>query len=521
MASSNSVNGEWMGQNRPLLTGVLRDLWNWNGITGTDFVRGLRDGGAALEAGKDLEEPFAQIRATHLRTQFDAGECSWESVERSGVRILATQLRSYAKRLQVDPGSDVMACDAHRALAREAAARSMVLLKNEPVDGQPILPLASDIRSIAVIGRLAVEANIGDNGSSKVRAPDSLRAQTICEETTITASATKPPPTRDPPAPGYASKPWSRPVGVPIHSVRQLEQTGEFLDPLAALLEGRAGGIRPHQTPKDGVLVCVSSDRCRRLVPRRAGTETARRTISSRHPRRTRVLADLTGQHIDGQITKLSNDVVVTKQTVDVVVVPRCRRFSNIVALSSSVMQQDQLVHQGPHRFKHQQAHRCGLVEIDRQSRRLNVLDYQRLNRQPSLRQRTASRTDLDQHPRPQNATRTRSRVFDDGGPFLTFGRCAPIDPGFDAGRDSNARHEHLQGRITSTLATSRQHCDQIDILGEPLDQPMRLRQTRAALEHDRTTRCRRRRRDTAQNLSDPKVLLDVIGRNARSSRDT
>jgi beta-glucosidase len=171
MASYNSVNGEWAGQNRDLLTGVLRDLWEWDGITATDFVWGMRDGGAALEAGMDLEEPAAQQRATHLRDQLDAGEATWASVERSGVRILATQLRSYARRTAADPGPEVMACDAHRALARDAAARAMVLLKNDDVDGAPVLPLDQDLRSIAVIGRLAVAANLGDHGSSAVRPP--------------------------------------------------------------------------------------------------------------------------------------------------------------------------------------------------------------------------------------------------------------------------------------------------------------------------------------------------------------
>ena len=35
----------------------------------------------------------------------------------------------------------MVASAAHRALAREVAARSMVLLRNEPVDGGPLLPL--------------------------------------------------------------------------------------------------------------------------------------------------------------------------------------------------------------------------------------------------------------------------------------------------------------------------------------------------------------------------------------------
>jgi beta-glucosidase len=171
MASYNSVNGEWAGQNRYLLTEVLREQWGWGGITATDFVWGMRDGAAALEAGMDLEEPFAQQRATHLRVQIDAGEASWDAVERAGVRILATQLRSYARRDGTEVGPEVVASDEHRALAREAAARSMVLLRNEAVEGAPVLPIAGDVSTIAVIGRLADAANMGDHGSSDVRAP--------------------------------------------------------------------------------------------------------------------------------------------------------------------------------------------------------------------------------------------------------------------------------------------------------------------------------------------------------------
>jgi beta-glucosidase len=174
MASYNSVNGEWAGQNRYLLTEVLRDLWGWDGITVTDFVWGMRDGAAALEAGMDLEEPFAQQRATHLRAQLDAGETSWAAVRRSGVRILATVLRwSAAGQPEVgaEAGAEVMASHEHRALARTAAARSMVLLRNEPVAGTPVLPLERHLATIAVIGRLADAANLGDHGSSNVRAP--------------------------------------------------------------------------------------------------------------------------------------------------------------------------------------------------------------------------------------------------------------------------------------------------------------------------------------------------------------
>src|SRR5439155_11267649 len=62
---------------------------------------------------------------------------------------------------QVDPAAaaQVANCAEHRALAREAAAKGIVLLKNE----NNLLPLdASKLRIIAVIGPNAAEGQLGD-----------------------------------------------------------------------------------------------------------------------------------------------------------------------------------------------------------------------------------------------------------------------------------------------------------------------------------------------------------------------
>lgn len=171
MSAYNSVNGAWAGQSRYLLTEVLRDLWQWDGITVSDFIWGLRDPAESVEAGLDIEEPFRQQRALHLQKALDDGRATWAAVERSGRRILSTQLLSHATRDGADVGSEVMACSEHRALAREAAAKAIVLLRNERVDGTPVLPLDDAVASIAVLGRLAVEPNLGDLGSSAVRPP--------------------------------------------------------------------------------------------------------------------------------------------------------------------------------------------------------------------------------------------------------------------------------------------------------------------------------------------------------------
>ena len=173
MTSYNSVNGEWAGQNETLMEGILRREWGFQGVTVSDFFWGLRDAAASLRAGLDVEEPFAQQRAHHLPEDLDAGRASWADVERAARRILRTQISHYASLAEEAPEPDVVFSAEHRALAREVAERSMVLLKNEPVQGAPVLPLeASSLTRIAVIGRLADVPNTGDHGSSDVHSPE-------------------------------------------------------------------------------------------------------------------------------------------------------------------------------------------------------------------------------------------------------------------------------------------------------------------------------------------------------------
>ncbi|MFH8248949.1 beta-glucosidase [Microbacterium sp. B2969] len=176
MTSYNSVNGEWAGQNELLMEGVLRGEWGFEGVTVSDFIFGLRDAGLSLKAGLDVEEPFRQQRAHRLPAALDAGEVSWEHVDRAVRRILRTQLAHYSRERDAEPGLDVVFSDEHRALAREASRASIVLLQNEPVEGAPLLPLSDTLRSLALIGRLADLANTGDHGSSDVRSPHVVTA---------------------------------------------------------------------------------------------------------------------------------------------------------------------------------------------------------------------------------------------------------------------------------------------------------------------------------------------------------
>ncbi|MDZ7675304.1 MAG: glycoside hydrolase family 3 N-terminal domain-containing protein [Acidimicrobiales bacterium] len=167
MTAYNAVNGEWCGQDSRLITDVLRHEWGFEGFVISDFIFGLRDAARSLSAGLDIEMPFRMIRAQHLASALEAGDVSWDDVDAAVTRVVATLLRFGAVLDAPSPPPEVLGSAEHRALAREVAARSVVLLRNEPVDGTPVLPLDPGT-PVAVVGRLADQVNLGDGGSSDV-----------------------------------------------------------------------------------------------------------------------------------------------------------------------------------------------------------------------------------------------------------------------------------------------------------------------------------------------------------------
>ncbi len=167
MSAYNSVNGEWCGQSRALIADVLRGEWGFAGFVISDWIFGLRDAVTSLAAGLDVEMPYRMVRARHLPAALDEGRATWDDVDAAAARLVATLLRFDDVLSRPVPASDVLGSPEHRRLAREVAARSVVVLRNEPVGGAPVLPLAPGSR-LAVFGRLAATVNLGDGGSSDV-----------------------------------------------------------------------------------------------------------------------------------------------------------------------------------------------------------------------------------------------------------------------------------------------------------------------------------------------------------------
>jgi beta-glucosidase len=173
MTAYNSIDGAPATQNRRLLNGILKGDWGFRGfvisdasatsgatvlhMTEADTASAARD---AFEAGLDVvfQSQYGQQRP-YLEA-FQRGLIPKEVIDAAVARVLRVKFElGLFEQPYVDPDAAAAAngSEQHRALAREAARESMVLLKND----RHVLPLAKTIRSIAVLGDDAMEARLG------------------------------------------------------------------------------------------------------------------------------------------------------------------------------------------------------------------------------------------------------------------------------------------------------------------------------------------------------------------------
>ena len=165
MTAYMDLNGIPATGNHWLLTEVLRETWGFDGFVVSDaqavhnlrthgFAADLTDAGArAVKAGVDMEMAIGDPAYAHLPEAIKAGLVDEEVLDASVRRVLTAKVRmGLLDQPYVDEerAREVLADPAHRAVARVAAQRSAVLLRNEG----DLLPLTG-AGSIAVIGPLA------------------------------------------------------------------------------------------------------------------------------------------------------------------------------------------------------------------------------------------------------------------------------------------------------------------------------------------------------------------------------
>jgi beta-glucosidase len=168
MAAYNKVNGIAATEHPYLLTEILRDEWNYDGVVVSDWFYAVKSTAASVNAGLDLEMPGPPIwRGEKLLQAVENGEVDEVTIDVSVRRLLHLLIKAGVFERPIEEPEQAVDLPEHRALAREAAAEGIVLLKNE----HAVLPLQREqLTSIAVIGPNAKVARIMAGGSAQVNA---------------------------------------------------------------------------------------------------------------------------------------------------------------------------------------------------------------------------------------------------------------------------------------------------------------------------------------------------------------
>ncbi|HKO95597.1 MAG TPA: beta-glucosidase BglX [Pyrinomonadaceae bacterium] len=165
MSAFNDLDGIPTSANPFTLTRVLRGEWNFDGIVVSDYesVKELMNHGlaaderqaveAGLKAGVDMEM-VSRLYNKHGAELLKERKLSAASINEAVRRILRIKFRlglfekPYADETRE---SNSVFTPQNLVAAREVAARSLVLLKNEG----DVLPLSKTLKSIAIVGPLA------------------------------------------------------------------------------------------------------------------------------------------------------------------------------------------------------------------------------------------------------------------------------------------------------------------------------------------------------------------------------
>jgi beta-glucosidase len=168
MSSYNKYKGTYCGQQKYLLSDVLKKEWDFDGFVVSDFVWGTRDTVNAANAGLDVEMCDTHYYGQNLVKAVKDGKVSESKIDEAAVRIVRTLLAFSAAKDPQEYPRNLIACVDHIDLAKKVAEESITLVQNK----EHVLPFSKAAsRKIAVIGKLGNNENIGDHGSSRVYPP--------------------------------------------------------------------------------------------------------------------------------------------------------------------------------------------------------------------------------------------------------------------------------------------------------------------------------------------------------------
>ncbi|CAM3276806.1 beta-glucosidase [Vagococcus fessus] len=158
MTSYNKVNGEYVNESKRLLQDVLRDEWGFEGVLVSDWLA-VDNCINGIKASHDVEMPTTgDYSPNKIVKAVKSGELLESDLDKVVLRILAL-----IEKTEITKKYDMYDQEEHHEFARQVAAETMVLLKNE----DNTLPL-NQTDKVLLIGDLAQKPRYQGSGSSHI-----------------------------------------------------------------------------------------------------------------------------------------------------------------------------------------------------------------------------------------------------------------------------------------------------------------------------------------------------------------
>lgn len=169
---------DYAGTNRYNIETILRHDWGFDGIIMTDWDgTALCDNKYSYDTDYDMSMPQGKGGFTDAANNISSGTWSKEPLVRRAKNIMKGKLWAWDGKLPADDAElktqprSVILSKEHLDLSLEAARKSITLVKNDAVDGAPILPISkSATLKVAVVGPYSNLQRPGGGGSSAVTA---------------------------------------------------------------------------------------------------------------------------------------------------------------------------------------------------------------------------------------------------------------------------------------------------------------------------------------------------------------
>lgn len=157
MCAYNKINAIWCSENEFLLTKLLRDEWNYDGMVVSDWGA-VQNISRAVKAGINLQMPQNSEITEQLKDGAEKGLVTEEEIDKAVLRMLEFVEKREKSEISYNR-------DRQHAIASELAKESMVLLKNN----KKALPLTKEkYKKITLVGDYAESPLIAGQGSAEV-----------------------------------------------------------------------------------------------------------------------------------------------------------------------------------------------------------------------------------------------------------------------------------------------------------------------------------------------------------------